>query len=110
MNHPAKANDAKELANTWQQLMPPDGKAFFKIKDTDQETAFVGIHVHCPLRGTGDAHACHRLMNYDRQLMKQVGGQLIVLDSQSNSGKDYCRLAIRTEGANVDDLTPAHLQ
>ena len=110
MNQPAKANNAKELATTWQQLMPPDGKAFFKIKDADQETAFVEIHLHCPLRGSGDAHACHRLMNYDRQLMKQVGGQLIVLDSQSNSGKDYCQLAIRPEGTNVDDLIQAHLK
>lgn len=75
--------------------MPPDDKDFFKISSTDKETAFAEFHLHCPLPKTGNVQACYHLMNYDRTLMNKVGGNLIVLQSQSNSGKPYCKLAIR---------------
>lgn len=88
--------------------MPPDGQEFFKIGEYDEKTAFTEIHLHCPLRGTGNVEACHKLMNYDRQLMDQVGGQLIVLESQSNSGKHYCQLAIRKKGDGISDLKAAY--
>lgn len=107
LNQPKNADTPAELAQTWQDLMPPDARHLFPIKATDDTTAFVEIHLHCPLRGTGNNHACHKLMNYDRQLMDKVGGQLIVLESQSNSGNTYCKLAIRKAGEDVTDLTPA---
>ena len=107
LNKPRPATNTAALSQTWQELMPPEAKGLFPIKETDEQTAYVEIHVHCPLRGTGNNHACHKLMNYDRKLMEKVGGQLIVLESQSNSGKPYCRLAIRKAGAPTDDLTPA---
>lgn len=37
------------------------------------ETAYGEITIHCPLRGTGDVHACHRLMAYDRALVEAAG-------------------------------------
>ena len=40
--------------------------------------------------------------------MKQVGGSLTVLESQSNSGKPYCKLAIRKIDSSTEDLVPAH--
>ncbi|MEM8897656.1 MAG: hypothetical protein AAGC85_06105, partial [Bacteroidota bacterium] len=83
LNKPEGSASVKELADTWQQLMPPDGQHFFPIKEVTEDTAYTEIHLHCPLRGSGDAHACYKLMNYDRKLMEQVGGQLIVLESQS---------------------------
>ncbi|MEM6831190.1 MAG: hypothetical protein AAF551_11810 [Bacteroidota bacterium] len=49
-------------------------------------------------------------MNYDRALMKNIGGSLTVLESQSNSGQQYCRLAIRKLEDPTDDLLPAHLK
>ncbi|MEO0895653.1 MAG: hypothetical protein AAFY71_04615 [Bacteroidota bacterium] len=109
LNRPTSGSSVEELAHTWQELMPPDGRKYFPIKEIDEQTAYTEIHLHCPLRGTGNVEACYKLMNYDRTLMANTGGELIVLESQSNSGKKYCKLAIRVKGADTDDLTPAHL-
>ncbi|MEL7021419.1 MAG: hypothetical protein AAGK47_07425 [Bacteroidota bacterium] len=108
LNRPAPAQTTTELAQAWQQMMPPDGQHFFKIAEVTPDTAFAEIHIHCPLRGTGDAQACHRLMNYDRTLVDAVGGQLVVLSSQANNGTSFCRLAIRHKDADVQDLRAAH--
>ena len=108
LNKPKPAKDVESLAKTWLDLMPPDGQEYFKIEEVTGDTAYTQIHLHCPLRGSGNVHACHKLMNYDRKLMEQVGGQLIVLESQSNSGQPYCRLAIRKAGDSIEDLIPAH--
>ena len=109
LNKPEKSSDIKELAEIWQKLMPPDGKELFIIKSIDKNTAITEIHLHCPLRETGDVNSCFKLMNYDRTIMKKVGGQLVVLESQTNSGNNYCKLAIRKEGEDISDLKPAHL-
>ncbi|MEM9326549.1 MAG: hypothetical protein AAGA85_12875 [Bacteroidota bacterium] len=108
LNNPSRAASVDDLARTWKRLMPPDGQDYFKIAAVDENTATAEIHLHCPLRGTGNVDACYRLMNYDRELMKQVGGQLIVLESQSKSGKALCKLAIRKIGEDTSDLIPAH--
>ena len=110
LNKPTPATDIEALASAWQQMMPPDGQKYFKITQTDQNTAYTEIHLKCPLQGTGNVEACYKLMNYDRKLMKAVGGELVVLESQSNSGKKHCRLAIRKQGDDLSDLTPAHLK
>ena len=47
-------------------------------------------------------------MNYDRKLMRNVGGNLVVLESQSNSGKPFFKLAIIKKELPIDDLVPAH--
>jgi len=108
LNRPRPVENLEALAKSWQEMMPPDGQQFFKITEITKDTAFTEIHLHCPLRGTGDVEACYKLMNYDRSLMKAVGGKLIVLESQSNSGKNFCRLAIRETGKDTSDLIPAH--
>ena len=108
INKPRPSQKINELAETWQKMMPPDGREFFKIAEITADTAYTEIHLHCPLRGTGNVEACYKLMNYDRSLMKAIGGELIVLESQSNSGKNFCRLAIRKSGEDTSDLTPAH--
>lgn len=72
------------------------------------ETAYGEITMPCPLRGTGDVHACHRLMAYDRGLVEGAGGQFLVLDSQAEPGRTSCRIAIRLAGAPTADLTQAH--
>ncbi|MEM7038259.1 MAG: hypothetical protein AAF570_14845 [Bacteroidota bacterium] len=110
LNKPKPAQNTTELAKTWQQLMPPDGQEYFKISEVTEDTAYVEIHLHCPLRDTGKVDSCYKLMNYDRTLMDKVGGELVVLESQSNSGKPFCRLAIRAKGQDLSDLVPAHLQ
>ena len=110
LNKTKASKDIEELAQTWQALMPPDGQEHFKINEIKGNTAFAQIHLHCPLRGTGNVKACYKLKNYDRKLMDKVGGELIVLESQSNSGKHFCQLAIRPKGADTSDLIPAHLR
>ena len=86
--------------------MPPNDQELFRITEVTEEAAFAEIHLHCPLRGTGDGQACHALMNYDRSLMKAVGGQLEVLESQATSGKTYCRLAIRRADGSQPEREP----
>ena len=110
MQDKAVASEVSELAESWKEMMPPDGQEYFKISAVTEDTAYTEIHLHCPLRATGNVKACYKLMNYDHSLMKAIGGQLIVLESQSNSGKGYCRLAIRKADQPVDDLIPAHQQ
>ncbi len=108
LNKPQPVTEARQLAETWKGLMPPDGQEYFKIKEVVEDTAYTEIHLHCPLRGSGNVEACYKLMHYDRKLMQATGGELIVLESQSNSGKNFCRLAIRPKGKSTDDLVPAH--
>ena len=109
LNRPKQAKNAEELAKAWLELMPPDGSEEFKIDRIEKDTAFVEIHLKCPLRGTGKVNACYELMNYDRKLMEKVGGNLIVLKSQSQGKRKFCELAIRKKGKSVEDLIPAHL-
>jgi len=103
LNRPKPTNDLRKLAEIWKALMPPDGQENYKVAKVTNSTAFVEIYLHCPLRGTGKINTCHSFMNYDRTLMKNVGGSLTVLESQSDSGKPYCKLAIRRLGDNIDD-------
>ncbi len=95
LNKPTKSDSVEDLAQTWKALMPRDGQEHFKITRVEDDVAYAEIHLHCPLRGTGNREACHQLMNYDRKLMEHVGGELTVLESQSNSGKPYCCLSIK---------------
>ena len=72
------------------------------------DTVYAEIHTPCPLRGSGDLHACHRMMEYDRRVLEHAGGQFVVLDSQASPGRSHCRVAMRLQGAGIDDLPPAH--
>ena len=108
LNKPKPTENVEELAEAWKKMMPKDGQEFFKISEVTADTAFTEIHLHCPLRDTGNVEACYKLMNYDRRLMEVIGGELIVLESQSHSGKNYCRLAIKKQGDDTSDLIPAH--
>ena len=86
--------------------MPPNDQELFRITEVTEEAAFAEIHLNCPLRGSGDGQACHALMNYDRSLMKAVGGQLEVLESQATNGKTFCRLAIRRANSGQPEREP----
>ena len=95
-----------ELGQTWKAMMPPNDQELFRITAVTEEAVFAEIHLNCPLRGTGDGQACHALMNYDRSLMKAVGGRLEVLESQATSGKGFCRLAIRRADGSQPEREP----
>ncbi len=104
--------DATALGAEWERLLASKRTAHVTHVEpataTTPETAYGEISVHCPLRGTGDVHACHRLMAYDRGLVEAAGGQFVVLESQAQPGRTTCRIAIRRAGETVSDLVPAH--
>lgn len=99
---------AADLAREWQRMFP--SKAFVPIRRIDGETAYADILGTCPVTAGGDLTACHRLMEYDRRLLQQMGGQFVVLESKADPALRVCRIAIRRQGVSTDDLTPAHRQ
>ncbi|MBU42124.1 MAG: hypothetical protein CMN76_02805 [Spirochaetaceae bacterium] len=129
-----RANDPQDLARIWQTLMPEphshfplvNGERFESIgldylekssegtgselvPDVGQASVAAGeIHLHCPLQGTGDPVACHHLMEFDRALVQAAGGHLMVLDSQSNSGRPYCTVLMSMDANTLKRYAPAH--
>lgn len=103
---PAVALTGASLGLEWQRLMP--NPKLMPITKVDGDTAYGEIRVHCPLRGTGDVDACHRLMAYDRALMRPAGARFVVLASQAQAGVEHCRVALRPLHLPADDLVPAH--
>ncbi|MCB0738338.1 MAG: hypothetical protein KDC92_12545 [Bacteroidetes bacterium] len=104
LNKPNISENIEELANSWLKVMPPDGQHHFKkIKITD-DIAYMEIHLNYPLRNSGNMTACNNFMNYDRSILKSIGGSLTVLESQANSGKNYCSVAIKRLNDTSGDL------
>jgi hypothetical protein len=98
------------VGEEWQRMFP--SKAMVPITRVDEATGTVHaeVRVHCPLRGSGDTAACHRMMEYDRRMLERIGGQLIVLHSQAEPGRTHCEVAIRSRESDVADLVPAHVR
>ncbi len=107
------APEAEAIGREWERLLASRRAATLtRIEPATADTpatAFGRISVHCPLRGTGDVGACHRLMAYDRGLVEGVGGQLVVLASQAMPGRTHCEIAIRRRTDASEDLRPAHV-
>lgn len=93
----------EEIAHEWTNQMPKP-HSMFPITKIENGIAYGEIKVHCPLRDTGNPMACYRLMQYDRSLVDSLGGELIVLESQSNSGKNFCQVAIKKKDASWNNL------
>ncbi len=102
------STDPAAIAQEWERLLASRRTAHVTSVEPSTGTAYGEISVRCPLRGTGDVQACHRLMAYDRGLVEAAGGQFVVLESQASTGVHTCRIAIRAAGADVSDLVPAH--
>ena len=100
--------DILDAGREWKRMFPRQGMQ--TILSSDDETVYAETRTWCPLRGTGDVHACHTMMEFDRRLMETIGGQFIVLQSQAEPGVTTCRVAIRRTGMPTDDLIPAHLK
>ena len=101
-----RLDNVPDMAREWNRMMPAPREKF-PVLESDDRTATGAIHVHCPLRGTGDAHACRRLMEFDRTLVEAMGGELVVARSQSREGTG-CRVVIRKAGADWSDVRAAH--
>lgn len=104
--HIGAAATPGELGPLWQKSFP--SKKQVPIERVEGRTVYAQIHTPCPLRGSGDVHACHRMMEYDREVLRRAGGQFVVLDSQATPGRTFCRVAMRLEGDPIEDLVPAH--
>jgi hypothetical protein len=100
------ANKVEELGAPWQRSFPSSKQV--PIKAVTADTVYAEIHTPCPLRGSGDLHACHRMMNFDRTIVGHAGGQFVVLESQATPGNNTCKVAMRLKGQPVTDLKPAH--
>jgi hypothetical protein len=100
------ATDLADLGRQWQRAFPSSRQV--PIERIDGRTVFAQIHTPCPLRGSGDVQACHRMMAFDRHVLAQAGGQFVVLASQASPGVTRCRVAMRRAGDTLDDLRQAH--
>ncbi|MCA9644115.1 MAG: hypothetical protein KC492_25655 [Myxococcales bacterium] len=98
--------EISQLGASWQRSFP--AKKQVPIESVSGNTVIARIHTRCPLRGSGDVHACHRMMEFDREVARLAGGQFVVLESQATPGVESCRVALRLQGESVEDLVPAH--
>ena len=100
------AATAAHLGQQWQRAFPSAKQV--PIRRVDGDTVFAEIHTPCPLRGTGDVHACWRMMEYDREVLRHAGGEFVVLRSQAEPGRTHCEVAMRLKGRGTVDLVAAH--
>ena len=101
-----RARSVADLGPLWQRAFP--SRKQVPIESTSASTVIAQIHTPCPLRGTGDLHACYRMMEFDREVLRHAGGQFVVLASQATPGVAYCRVAMRLQGESLDGLVAAH--
>lgn len=102
-----RAKNLTDLGETWQSAFP--SKKLVPIESISNDTVVAQIHDQCALRGSGDVHACYRMMEFDRGVLERIGGQFVVLESQATPGVSRCRVAMRMAGQDMSDLTPAHV-
>jgi hypothetical protein len=98
--------DLPRLGEAWQRAFP--SRKQVPLTHIDETTVYAEIHTPCPLRGTTDVHACWRMMEFDRRVVEEAGGQFVVLRSQAEPGVTVCQVAMRFRGQAADDLVPAH--
>jgi hypothetical protein len=101
-----QASSPAELGSLWQQSFPSRKQVPIEFVTTD--TVYAQIHTPCPLQGSGDLHACYRMMQFDRSVVAHAGGQFVVLQSQATPGVTHCRVAMRLNGQSLEGLVAAH--
>lgn len=100
--------EVRAMAEEWRRLFGLP--RFWQIERVENDTAYCRILFPCSLEGSGDVAACHRLMEYDRALLKKIGGQLVVLASRADPRvQGGCQVAIRRLEDSRTDLIPARL-
>lgn len=103
-----RARNLAELGSLWQSAFA--SRKQVPIERIVGNTVFAQIHTPCPLRGSGDVHACHRMMAFDREVVGHAGGQFVVIESQATPGVRFCRVAMRLQGELLVGLVAAHEQ
>lgn len=100
----------EEVAREWQRMFP--SLDFNKLNPPKKNTVYAAVEIRCPLRGSGNVLACWRMMEYDRAMLRKIGGKLVVLESQAeqtNPPREVCKVAIRLTEDDMSDLPHAHL-
>lgn len=92
------ANDLVELFDEWKRSSP--ALADYQLVRIEGDKVFAEIHSNCALRGTGNRRACERMMEYDFEVMRAVGGQLQITSSQSNNGKTHCSVVLKMKASS----------
>ncbi|MBT3981672.1 MAG: hypothetical protein HOE90_09990 [Bacteriovoracaceae bacterium] len=87
-----RANDLEQLGNEWQRMFP--SKKFVPITHHDENKVYAQILGKCPVTASGDLSACHRLMEYDRHILKKIGGEFEVLQSKADPNIEVCLVAM----------------
>jgi hypothetical protein len=100
-----RTENAAALGAAWQRALLSPRQV--PIVRAESDTAYAEIRTHCPLRGSGDTHACHRMMAFDRQVAAAAGGRFVVLRSQAEPGVSVCEVALQTLAARTP-LVAAH--
>lgn len=102
-----RKESTQDLTKEWLRMFPRETCSIEKVED---ETGYGLVHANCPLVGTGDVSACYKMMEYDRALMRKIGGELTVIESRANPNvKGACKIAIRKLDDKRNNLIPAHL-
>ena len=81
-----EAHNLQQLHEEWSRSAP--ALANYKLTRIEGDTAYAEIHSECALRGSGNVGACFRMMEYDREVMRKVGGELVILKIAGNAGPD----------------------
>lgn len=84
--------DLPAVAREWQRMFPDP--ATMPLVEQGERRVVAEVRVPCPVAGSGDPAACHRLMGYDRRLLERIGGRFEVLESRASEGVEVCRVAL----------------
>lgn len=99
-------NSVEDITKEWLRMFP-DG--ICSIEKFEDKSGYGLVHADCSLVGTGNVSACYKMMNYDREMIKKLGGTLTVIESRANPAvKDFCKVIIRASNDRRVDLIPAH--
>ncbi len=94
------------ITKEWLRMFP---QGICSIEKFEDKTGYGLVHADCSLVGTGNVDACYKMMNYDREMIKMLGGTLTVIESRANPEVNHCcKVAIRASSDRRADLIPAH--
>lgn len=102
-----RQDSIEAIGEEWKRMFPNDMQRLVK---KDDETVYYETHTWCALRGTGDADACYRMMEFDREMHRSLGGEFVVIRSQAERGRKTCIVAMRKAGSSTKDLEHAHVR
>lgn len=102
--HLEPTDDLIDLGRRWQRVFP--SPRYVPLIGVSNDTLLAQIKSPCPLRGSGDLAACHCMMGFDREVLRQLGGEFKVLTSQATPGETVCTVAMRLSTGTGSWMAP----